>query len=536
MSISLLLSMEKKISTLTDIKDIEIVTSDGKQDTIPQKYLRICKIIDNALEDIPNNGSPIPLPITAEMLPTLKYCLKNSYILENNQMTSFTQKIAKMDLEIQLNTQYKLHSILSFANQMESSTLLKYCIILWANKKYVPTKTYNLPHELNVSIAQQMNGLQLLINNTATWTVEDLTKLKIKLLKDTLLSRYQVWSTAISKNGTLIASGNAEGTISIYNYRTNEFEDIQSNHHVCSTLQFDGLNNQIWSSGQDGTIKIWDLVTKKNIKTFNSPDCYAFVFQYIPQQKILIADSKNYKLCFWDLDKNSYALLDAHTRNITALNSPHDNSLLCVSASHDGYVYVWDIISKKPRTFFSHDTSVLSTNLNYEENKLICGLAGGKIILYDLSTATKLYDTQEHFEDIWCVLSTDKSDTLFCSGSKDQTIKLWDPRTYKSIKTLHSHYGCVHHISKNDQTNLMASASCDKTVKIWDLRKLLLPICSLRDEFSKNCTIEDMIMFEKATTLKNPLKKNNPLLKNLLAKLSPNTQKFLLYNSKALHF
>ena len=310
-NISLLLSMEK----------IEIVTSDGIKNTIPQKHLLLSKVFCDIQETFPNNDNSIPLPITSEMLPLLKDCLKNSYILKKNQFSNTSKK----SLEIQLSSLINLYTILLFANKFDTPYLLKYCMKLWAKAKYDPEK-HPLPDEINKGIASYMKQSRQLIDNTAKWIAQE----KILLPKKNLITLSSIWSTAIDKKGLFIASGHDNGTILIYNLNTDEFQCIKSGHSSCIGLQFNE-NNEIWSCGQDGTIKIWDLASKKNIRTITSDLCYGFVFRYIPQYNTLIADRQDNKICFWNLAKNNESgSFDAHVSSITALESTSDGSLFCI--------------------------------------------------------------------------------------------------------------------------------------------------------------------------------------------------------------
>lgn len=78
----------------------------------------------------------------------------------------------------------------------------------------------------------------------------------------------------------------------------------------------------------------------------------------------------------------------------------------------------------------------------------------------------KTFEGHTHF--IWCVTFSPDGSTL-ASGSNDNTVKLWDASTGKTITTLQGHTGPVYTVSFSPDGTTLASASTDGTLKLWDL-------------------------------------------------------------------
>ena len=75
----------------------------------------------------------------------------------------------------------------------------------------------------------------------------------------------------------------------------------------------------------------------------------------------------------------------------------------------------------------------------------------------------------------WEVRSVDWHPTkgLIASGSKDNLVKLWDPRTSRCLSTLHFHKNTVGMVRFQPQLgNFLATASRDATCRILDLRAM----------------------------------------------------------------
>ncbi|KAI3953183.1 hypothetical protein MKX01_042178 [Papaver californicum] len=65
----------------------------------------------------------------------------------------------------------------------------------------------------------------------------------------------------------------------------------------------------------------------------------------------------------------------------------------------------------------------------------------------------------------------DPSNSWFCTGSADRTIKLWDVATGRLKLTLTGHTGQVHGLAVSTQHPYMFSAGDEKQVKCWDLEQ-----------------------------------------------------------------
>jgi WD40 repeat protein len=58
--------------------------------------------------------------------------------------------------------------------------------------------------------------------------------------------------------------------------------------------------------------------------------------------------------------------------------------------------------------------------------------------------------------------------SLLASGGDDQNIRLWDPKTGRTVRTLKGHAGSVSSVTFRPDGVILVSANADGTIGLWD--------------------------------------------------------------------
>ena len=91
----------------------------------------------------------------------------------------------------------------------------------------------------------------------------------------------------------------------------------------------------------------------------------------------------------------------------------------------------------------------------------------GLVPSWSLSTSPRLRAILKgHTQAVYSVAFSPDGKTL-ASGSRDQTIKLWDVQTGKERATLKGHTDPVPSVAYSPDGKTLASGSEDKTIKLW---------------------------------------------------------------------
>ena len=98
---------------------------------------------------------------------------------------------------------------------------------------------------------------------------------------------------------------------------------------------------------------------------------------------------------------------------------------------------------------------------------LASGSRDNTIKLWNVETGKEIRTLSGHNEGVTSVSFSSDGKTL-ASGSEDKTIKLWNVETGKEIRSLSGHNSSVLSVSFSSDGKTLASGSDDKTIKLWN--------------------------------------------------------------------
>lgn len=153
-----------------------------------------------------------------------------------------------------------------------------------------------------------------------------------------------------------------------------------------------------------------------------------------------------------------------------------------VTASSDTTLKVWNVAScsKSLRTLMEH-TDYVKALASLADSCVASGSLDGRILIWDLTTGTVRHEwgvENQNFlgtsmrSSIYCLASSqDGHGSVVVSGSTDRTISVFDCRTGENIVRLRGHADAVRSLALKHDATLLLSGSSDSTVRLWDLRQ-----------------------------------------------------------------
>ncbi|OCF40962.1 F-box and WD-40 domain-containing protein MET30 [Kwoniella heveanensis CBS 569] len=324
---------------------------------------------------------------------------------------------------------------------------------------------------------------------------------------------------ALNYNGYLLATGSADSTIQICNFRTGgKFflrgheewvnsvvlwdgktspQDVdptalpsftQSSSNRASRAKSPGLGNEeqsqpdidigtmLFSSSDDGTIKLWDLVAQTCIRTFEGHKAQ------VQSLRVLMVDMTEEEVAA--RDRRSRRRITPPSGSAFAPAShfgspPHGVGDVMRLDAPEGFDPVEHRgrsrdISIQPRVYVhspdgnSTEADKVSADRDRSRGRekkaiLATGSLDGTVKIWDVDTGKEQSTLFGHIEGVWAV---DIDALRLASASHDRTIKVWDRESGQCVQTLVGHRGAVTSLQLSD--DMIISGSDDGDVMVWN--------------------------------------------------------------------
>ncbi|KAH0562075.1 hypothetical protein GP486_003227 [Trichoglossum hirsutum] len=114
-----------------------------------------------------------------------------------------------------------------------------------------------------------------------------------------------------------------------------------------------------------------------------------------------------------------------------------------------------------------HTGSVYAVAFSQDGSLLASGSRDHTVKLWNPSTGREVQTLYGHANPVKAVAFSHDG-LLLASGSNDTTVRLWNPNTGQEVQTLKGHTGIVFAVTFSPEGSMLASGSKDQTVRLWN--------------------------------------------------------------------
>jgi WD40 repeat protein len=251
-----------------------------------------------------------------------------------------------------------------------------------------------------------------------------------------------VYALAFSPDGKTLASGSADESVRLWDVASGrQVMKLTGHKNEVVDLAFSPNGGLLLSAAgniagwpDSGGVKLWDVTTGKELATFNWPGA--------PISLAVSADGRT--VAVGHGGDTCVKLLDGRTLRELATLQGHTQEVRAVATSPDG--------------------QFLATAGDIGDRR-------AEVIIWQLKPLAKYREISEQADSV-CSLAFAPDGVTLASGSRADTIRLWNIHTGQLRALLRGHRYSADSIAFSPDGQLLASGGPDGVVRVWDLSRL----------------------------------------------------------------
>jgi F-box/WD-40 domain protein MET30 len=252
-------------------------------------------------------------------------------------------------------------------------------------------------------------------------------------------------------------TGSYDKSVNVWDVHTGVLiRTLRSHTKAVKTLAFD--EQKLITGSLDSTIKVWNYHTGQCISTYRGHNDSVLSVDF--HKKNIVSGSADTTIKLWNVETRTCCALRGHTEAVNCVKI-HPQSMTVFSASDDNTVRMWDMNTcKMLKVFKGHIAEV--------QKVIPLNIATDYELVHDAEEEEEVEEEEEEGEGIDYSDESRSYPTYILTASLDNTIKLWDVKTGKCVRTQFGHVEGIWDISAD--TFRIVSGAHDRFVKIWDLQ------------------------------------------------------------------
>ena len=253
---------------------------------------------------------------------------------------------------------------------------------------------------------------------------------------------------------SIVVSGSEDATIKIWDSESGQYERTLKGHTSSITgVGFHPSGKLLASSSGDLSAKIWDMETYTCTRTLKGHDHTVSGIQFLPSADQVLTCSRDKTIKAWEVS----------TGYCVRTYSGHSDWVKCLSISLDGQYFATGCADHNIM-IWKMDGSHIQTLIGHEH--VVETLSYGKKFKSAASIVESVLKNDNTMDD------DDKAVySYLASGSRDRSVKLWDPLKGQLLMTFNAHENWVRCVIIHPSGKYILSCSDDKSIRVLDIKE-----------------------------------------------------------------
>ena len=232
-------------------------------------------------------------------------------------------------------------------------------------------------------------------------------------------------SVTFSRDGKWIVSGSSDGTIRIWDAKSEkQIRKMDQAKGFYNTVAISPNSKRIVSGSGDGTIKIWDAESGEEIRTLKGHRDDVKSVAFSPDGKRVVSGSDDETAKVWDVESGKVLKnFTGHTFTVESVAFIHGGKRVFSTGE---YIKIWDAGSGEVVKDFKRTGVgfIFSAAMSPNGERIVLGGGLGKVVIMNAESGKVLKKIEGHELAVMSVaISADGK--WIVSGSGDKTFRVW---------------------------------------------------------------------------------------------------------------
>jgi len=234
-------------------------------------------------------------------------------------------------------------------------------------------------------------------------------------------------SVNFSPDGNFVLSGSTDNTLKLWNVNTGrEIRTFRGHSGSVNSVSFSPDGNFVLSGSTDKTLKLWNVNTGREIRTFRGHSGSVNSVSFSPDGEYAVSGSNDKSLILWDIDKGErIKVFCGHNAAILSVAFSFDGRYVVSGSGESGYHYpkgrgnakfqtkdttirLWEVSSSKQlKAFEGHSREVISVAFSQDGKHILSSGLDSTVRFWDVESGNQIwsYDPDEYGNRLYCAIS-----------------------------------------------------------------------------------------------------------------------------------
>jgi serine/threonine protein kinase len=280
-----------------------------------------------------------------------------------------------------------------------------------------------------------------------------------------------VWAVDFDATGEKVVTAVEDGSVRLWDVKSKKMlRSFDAHRGIVWMIQYHPTKSIVATSGDDGMVKIWDSESLELLQEWRANSSVRKI-AFSPDGTRIVAGDRDGVIHVWHLDSGQPLATVTQPGSVFGVDWSADGRLIA-SVGNDKMVRVWDAETLEPRqTMHGHSGPVYNVAFAPSGTGMATVGWGKEVFIWDTATGLQERQLVGSSGDNWSVAYCGIGNHAVVA-SQDGKCRIWDLDDGELVATLSGHESAIYNVSLDPVGRQIATGGRDGTVRVWDLTGL----------------------------------------------------------------